>query len=52
MTKILAEGIILVEASFLSSYAQVLVGNPVFWLSHAYHCLQSDRKEVGSLFYF
>ena len=42
VTQILAEGVILVEASFLSSYAQVLVGNPVFRLSQADHCLQSD----------
>ena len=52
VTKILAKGVILVQTSFLSSNVQVLVGNPVLWLSQADHCLQSDSYKVGSLFYF
>ena len=52
VTKILAKGVILVQTSFLSSNVQVLVGNPVLWLSQADHRLQSDSYKVGSLFYF
>ena len=52
MTKILAKGVIFVETSFLSSNVQVLVGNPVLWLSQADYRLKSDSYKVGSLFYF
>ena len=52
VTKILAKGVIFVETSFLSSNVQVLVGNPVLWLSQADHRLKSDSYKVGSLFYF
>ena len=52
VAQIFAKGVVLVETFFLSSYAQVLVGNSVFWLSLANHSLQSDSNEVGALFHF
>ena len=52
MTQILAKGVILEDTSFLSSQAQVLVGNLVLRLPQTDHGLQSNSQKVGPFFYF